>query len=182
PVPDYLRGYVEARPGEYVRLRVADTGQGMPPEVRQRIFEPFFTTKPKGQGTGLGLAMVFSIVKQHNGWLECRSEPGRGTTFDLFWPRARPKQPAPAPRRATGAAGTRGGETILVVDDNDAVRRAAKQILAEAGYQVLAATDGDQALETFRLLHGRIALVVLDSAMPRRSGRETLEALTRVDP
>jgi two-component system cell cycle sensor histidine kinase/response regulator CckA len=181
PTPDYLRSHVEAQHGEFVRLRVGDTGCGIPPEIRQRIFEPFFTTKPKGHGTGLGLATAFSIVKQHSGWIECHSEPGRGTTFDIFLPRSLRERAAaaerPAPRTGHG-----GHETILVVDDESAVRDAAKNILTQAGYQVLLAADGAKALEIYRVLRRQIALVILDSVMPNLSGRETLESLARLNP
>ncbi len=181
PTEEYLSTHVEARPGEYVRLRVQDTGTGMPAEVRQRIFEPFFTTKAKGQGTGLGLAMVFSIVKHHKGWVECQSEPGRGTTFELFLPHSHQQPAAPAPRPAVAAARP-GHETVLVVDDDAAVRQLARNVLTRAGYQVLAAADGEKAVHVYRLLHHQIALVILDSVMPRLSGRDTLEALARINP
>jgi phosphatidylserine decarboxylase precursor-related protein len=181
PDAEYLRAHVEALPGEYVRLRVADTGVGMLPEIRQRLFEPFFTTKPKGQGTGLGLAMVFGIVKQHRGWIECRSEPGHGTTFDLFLPRSRQEErAAPAPPGQANAR--RGEETILVVDDDNLIRQLAKNTLTAAGYRVLVAPDGETALQIYRVLRTGIALIVLDGMMPRRSGRETLEALAQLDP
>src|ERR1019366_2858003 len=110
PDADYLASHVEARPGEYVHLRVHDTGCGIPAELRQRIFEPFFTTKEKGKGTGLGLAIVFSIVRQHHGWIVCDSDPARGTTFDLFLPRCQAvsappaSEPAPAPAPALAPA------------------------------------------------------------------------------
>src|SRR5207245_176256 len=97
PDADYLRMNFEARTGEYVRLRVSDTGHGMPPEVRQRIFEPFFTTKDTGKGTGLGLAMVFGIVKQHHGWIVCDSAVNQGTCFDVFLPRQKQETVAAAP-------------------------------------------------------------------------------------
>lgn len=182
-VPDsgYLAGHVEAQPGEYVRLRVRDTGTGMTEDVLRHLFEPFFTTKPKGKGTGLGLAMVFSIVKQHHGWIDVQSAPGRGTTFDVYWPRARSSARTAAGDQSTATAGT-GTGTILVVDDEALIRQLARAVLTRAGYRVLLAKDGHEALDLYRAEQGAIDLVVLDGVMPGLSGRETLTELRRLDP
>ncbi len=178
---EYARLHLEARPGEFVRLRVSDTGMGIPAEVRPRIFEPFFTTKGPGQGTGLGLAMVFGIVTQHQGWIECASDTGHGTRFDIYLPRhlegaATPTSAAPAP------APSGGTETLLLVDDEAMIRNLGRTILQRYGYRVLLAEDGQQALEVFQQERGRVDLVLLDLTMPRLSGHDTLRRLRQLDP
>jgi PAS domain S-box-containing protein len=178
---ELVRAQLEARPGEFVRLRVGDSGCGIPEEVRARIFEPFFTTKGPGKGTGLGLAMVYGIVQQHQGWIECLSEVGKGTYFDIYLPRyraevARPGRPEPV------VTTPRGNETILLVDDEAVIRNVGRAILQRQGYHVLLAEDGVEALELYRRERGRINLVILDLTMPRLSGIDTLRQLTQVDP
>jgi PAS domain S-box-containing protein len=175
------RRQLDARPGEFVRLSVIDTGHGMPPEVLKRIFEPFFTTKPVGQGTGLGLAMVYGIVKQLRGWVDCRSVVGRGTTFDIFLPRLEKSDPPrPAPAAPTPARGR--GETVLLVDDEAMIRNLGRVVLEQFGYRVLLAEDGLQALEVYQRHRDEVALVILDLTMPNLSGRETLRRLKRQAP
>jgi CheY-like chemotaxis protein len=171
----------EGRPGDYAHLQVRDTGAGMMPEVRERIFEPFFTTKEPGKGTGLGLAMVFGIVKAHGGWIECQSEPARGTTFDIYFPAITSASPAAA--NAASADGIRGGqETILLADDEQVVGRLGETILKRHGYQVLVAANGAEALRIFRERHQEIDLVILDLSMPELSGAETLRELRKINP
>ncbi len=164
--------------GDYAMLAVSDTGQGMEVSVLARVFEPFFTTKPDGKGTGLGLPMVFGFVKQSGGHVVIRSEPGRGTTVRLYLPRA--EGAAPAPRRpAIAAEPPRGDATILVVEDEAAVREVAVEILEGLGYRVLEAEDGEAALRVMAV-HGReIALLLTDVVLPGRlRGRElTRQAL-----
>jgi hypothetical protein len=171
---------LEGRPGDFVRLQVTDTGCGMPPEVRERIFEPFFTTKEQGKGTGLGLAMVFGILKQHQGWIECESEVGQGTTFEVFLP----AMPATVVQgEAALPDGIRGGrETILLADDEEVVSRLGETILGRHGYHVLTATDGVEAVEIYRRHARDIDLVILDLSMPRLSGPETLRELRSINP
>jgi PAS domain S-box-containing protein len=178
---EYARLHLEARPGEFVRLRVTDTGTGIPADIRPRIFEPFFTTKQPGQGTGLGLAMVFGIVQQHQGWIECASEVDRGTRFDIYLPRFRSKS-EPVIHIPDVTAPVGGTETVLLVDDEPMIRNLGRTILQRYGYKVLLAEDGLEALDVYRREAGRIDLVILDLTMPRLSGRDTHRALLQIDP
>lgn len=172
---------LDGRPGDFVHLCVSDNGQGMPPEVREHIFEPFFTTKEPGKGTGLGLAMVFGIVKQHGGWIECTSAVGQGTYFDIYLPRLAAPKAAPA---AIGTIdGVRGGkETILLADDEEMVGRLGETTLKRHGYQVLIASDGTEALDVYRRRGRDIDLVILDLSMPKLSGPDTLRELRKINP
>jgi two-component system cell cycle sensor histidine kinase/response regulator CckA len=159
------------RPGTFVRLSVADTGTGIPPELLPRIFEPFFTTKKTGEGTGLGLAMVFGIMADHRGWVEVDSRVGQGATFHLFLPvsPADDAPPAPAAEHAAATAApppAHGGETILLVEDEAPVREFARAVLQHHGYRVLQATSGKDALETWKWHSPRIALLLTDMVLP----------------
>jgi signal transduction histidine kinase len=175
----YVRADPEAEPGRYLTITASDTGIGMPPEVARRAFEPFFTTKGPGRGTGLGLAMVYGFVRQSGGHAHIDSRPGEGTRVTLYLPFAPSSQHDPVPSPATApAALDRGNETVLVAEDNGAVRSLACAMLRDLGYTVLEAADGDTAL---RLLasRGDIDLVFSDVAMPGVSGldiaREVLQ-------
>ncbi len=169
-------------PGAYLRVTVAASGHGIPPEVRERIFEPFFTTKERGKGTGMGLAMVYGIVKNHGGSIDLESAPGRGTTFSLTLPLF---EEAGAKReekgQVEGAPPTRVGR-ILVVDDEEIVRNVAEEFLRRLGYEVLTAADGQEAVEAYRLSGAGIDLVILDMVMPRLGGRECFRALREMNP
>jgi two-component system, cell cycle sensor histidine kinase and response regulator CckA len=160
---------------------VRDSGQGMDDVTRAQIFEPFFTTKRAGQGTGLGLAMVYGFVKQSGGHVEVRSELGRGTTFTLYLPRAEaaahPPRPAPElDRPSTGA------ETVLLVEDEASVRRLSARVLRSRGYTVLEASDGEEA-ERIAVEHpGPIHVVLTDLVMPRMSGGQLAGVLARIRP
>ncbi|MBI4541674.1 MAG: PAS domain S-box protein [Gemmatimonadetes bacterium] len=167
-------------PGRYVALTVRDTGTGMDDETRQRIFEPFFTTKPVGTGTGLGMSMVYGLVKQHLGYVSVESEPGHGTVITLYIP---PTDEVPAaPPQAPATPATGGHETILVVDDEDSLRRATRRVLERQGYSVLSAGDGAEALELWRAHRGDIALVMSDVVMPRLTGPELWQVIEREHP
>jgi PAS domain S-box-containing protein len=176
----HVRRHMDARIGQFVRLRVRDTGHGIPVDVRPRIFEPFFTTKPPGQGTGLGLAMVFGIVQQHKGWVECISEPGQGTDFEIYLPCSH-EAPVPTVPVAPSAP-ARGTETILLVDDEAVIRNLGRTVLQRHGYRVLLAEDGVEAVAIYRREYRDIDLVILDLTMPRLSGRDTLRQLREFDP
>jgi PAS domain S-box-containing protein len=165
-------------PGTYVRLTVRDTGHGMSPETLERIFDPFFTTKPVGEGTGLGLSMVFGTIKQHGGYVGARSAPGRGTTMELYWPTVIAGAQA-AGAGDSGDGKTRGkgsGRSVLVADDEPLVRALAVRILEEEGYVVRSAEDGAEALALIE--QGPTPdVVVTDVIMPRRNGRQLHDAL-----
>ena len=167
-------------PGRYVMLAVSDTGSGMDPETKARIFEPFFTTKEQGRGTGLGLSTVYGIVKQSGGYVWVYSEPGRGTTFKLYFPRVDAPAEIPAPPRET--ATLTGTETILVAEDDDMLRPLAKGLLQKLGYTVLEAENAERALDLARARTGPIHLLVADVVMPGASGRELARRLAHTRP
>jgi CheY-like chemotaxis protein len=168
-------------PGRYVLLAVSDTGCGISPDILPRIFEPFFTTKDQGKGTGMGLAMVYGIVQNHGGFIEVDSAPGCGSTFRLYFPEAR----GPS-RGSLHGAGEEivevGSGTILVVDDEDAVRSVATAFLQEMGYRVLTASDGKEAVEIYRRSREPIDLVIIDMVMPAMGGRECFRAMKSIRP
>ena len=167
--------------GNYVRLRVADNGQGIPPEVLEHIFEPFFTTKELGEGTGLGLSTVFGLAKSYGGHILCNSQPGSGTTFDLYLPALDPSQvPSEAATNSRDLPG--GQETILLVDDEEMIRDIGARFLGPKGYQVLTAASGEQALEIFKARVGEIPLVLMDYSMPGMGGGRCLEEMRRLAP
>jgi PAS domain S-box-containing protein len=182
PDAEQARLNPEASPGRHVCLSVSDTGGGIPPEILPRIFEPFFTTKAPGKGTGLGLATVFGIVKQHQGWIEVQSEPRQGATFQIFLPASEAGAEEPAQEEAK--AKPRGGsETILLVEDDAAVRTVTRLLLARHGYRVLEAASGVEALEIWRAQEGRIDLLLTDLVMPEGvDGRELAAQLRTQQP
>jgi len=162
----------EARAGLFVCLSVADTGAGIDTEILPRIFEPFFTTKEAGKGTGLGLATVYGIVKQHQGWIEVESQVGRGTTFNVFLPANSQKVVSSTPFVAPSAARGRG-ETILIAEDDPALRRLAGRILRNLGYEVLDAGSGVEAIAVWEQHGKKVDLLLTDLVMPDGlTGRE----------
>jgi PAS domain S-box-containing protein len=173
------RGRVE--PGDYVVLRVEDTGVGMPPEVQCRIFEPFYTTKAAGQGTGLGLASVQGIVVGHGGFVEVNSEPGNGSRFSVWLP-AQPMAEPVSSATPLASAPRGNGELILVVDDELVVRESLRWVLEHGGYQVVAAHEGREAIECFRLRREEIQAVVTDLMMPIMDGATMVAQLREIDP
>ena len=172
----------QAKPGRFICLSVTDTGTGIPPEILPRIFEPFFTTKEAGKGTGLGLATVFGIVQQHQGWINVYSEVGRGTAFRIYLPRlvkTKNQKLNWAP-----LVSVRGGdETILLVEDDSCLRKAMRKSLSRIGYRVLEATTGPAALEIWKENHDAIRLVLTDMVMPGgMNGKELAEQLLQQEP
>jgi CheY-like chemotaxis protein len=178
----YVSTHLEVTPGPHVMLVVTDTGHGMSPEVSARIFEPFFTTKEVGKGTGLGLSVVFGIVKQSGGSISVYSEPGRGTTFRIYFPQVAPTAPAEQSARAPAQeiALLRGSETILLVEDEEAVRSFVASVLRRQGYEVLEAHNGLQAIELLRK-EARVRLLLTDVVMPEMGGPELVARLRDLD-
>ncbi len=168
------------RPGSYARLSIRDSGEGMSPEVKAHVFEPFFTTKPVGQGTGLGLATVYGIVRQNNGYVLVDSSPGRGTTFELYFPRT--SEPVVAASPVPAVTVTCGAETVLVVEDDPQVRAVTVRSLLGAGYRVLMAGGGAEALELAARERRPIDILVTDVIMPGLDGRAVADELRRHHP
>jgi signal transduction histidine kinase/ActR/RegA family two-component response regulator len=178
----YVRQHPEVVPGEYVMLAVADTGIGMDSATQVRVFEPFFTTKEQGKGTGLGLAVCYGIVRQANGHLWVYSERGRGTTFKVLLPRSTEDQEAGAAPKPPELLSSGGSETVLIVEDEPVVRRLTVRALAERGYHVLEAEDGESALEVARTHQGELHLLVTDVVMPGMNGKELADRLAAHRP
>jgi PAS domain S-box-containing protein len=178
---DYARHHSEVRPGRYVLVAVSDSGHGMDEATRARIFEPFFTTKGPGKGTGLGLAMVYGFVKQSGGHIEVYSELGHGTTFKVYLPRA--EKTIPFTKSSTDLLKIpKGTETVLLVEDEDAVRTLSKSVLQSSGYTVLEARDGQEAVTVAQQHQGPIHMLVSDVVMPRMSGRQLADLLVQTRP
>jgi two-component system cell cycle sensor histidine kinase/response regulator CckA len=159
---------------------VSDTGRGMEKEILDRVFEPFFTTKDRGEGTGLGLSMVFGIVKSHDGHITCQSKPGAGTVFKLYFP-AVEMEIAWDPE-ITMQMPSFGTETILLVDDEKSIRDLGKEVLTSVGYKVITAGTGREALDMYTKAQDEISLVILDLIMPEMGGKRCLEELLKINP
>jgi PAS domain S-box-containing protein len=179
---DYARSRIGVTPGDYVMLSMSDTGVGMSPETREQIFEPFFTTKEKGKGTGLGLSTVYGIVQQSGGNIWVYSEPGLGTTFKIYLPRV--EEGTESLRlAAVPTKPVQGSETVLLVEDEEMVRKLAYTVLQRNGYKVLEASNGDEALDVVQGRNGNpIHLVVTDVVMPGMSGRQLADRLVSLQP
>ncbi|MFN8651140.1 MAG: PAS domain S-box protein [Gemmatimonadales bacterium] len=177
---EFVRTRPALRAGRHVILSLSDTGLGMPPEVRARIFEPFFTTKEQGRGTGLGLAVVHGIVSQSGGTIEVYSETGKGTTFRIYLPSTF-RSPESALPHAQGAP-VAGTETVLVVEDEESIRRLTTQALRRHGYRVLQASDGEDALALLHRYGGEVDILVTDVVMPRMDGRTLAEQMHTLMP
>jgi signal transduction histidine kinase len=178
---EYAASHLEARPGPYVMMAVSDTGFGMDTATQGRVFEPFFTTKEQGKGTGLGLSIVYGIVKQNAGGIRMYSEPSRGTVFKIYIPAV--EAPVPA-ALAEGEEGDRGlrNATILLVEDEDQVRKLARAFLERQGYRVVEAASGPEALKTLEEYAGRIDLLLSDMVMPQMNGAALAERVKAMRP
>jgi signal transduction histidine kinase/CHASE3 domain sensor protein/CheY-like chemotaxis protein len=180
---EYARTNVEVTAGAYLMLAVSDTGHGMPPDVAAKAFEPFFTTKPEGKGTGLGLSMVYGFVKQSAGHVKIYSEPGHGTTVRLYLPKATEAEISHAEQIETFVEVPRGSATVLVIEDEAAVREIASTALRGCGYNVLEAADGEEALRVFNAHTGRVDLLLSDVVLPGKvRARDMVEQITSVRP
>ena len=175
---DDLEGETEFGPGNYIGLRVEDSGCGMSKETLNRIFEPFFTTKSIGEGTGLGLSTVFGIVKQHKGWIHVDSHIGKGSVFEIYFPPSSKAAEDALDSNLKTAETSKGNETILLVEDESALRQVAHAVLANSGYEVLEAEDGAAALEVWKEHSSRITLLVTDVTMP--NGLDGIQLATRL--
>ncbi|MBI5568695.1 MAG: PAS domain S-box protein [Desulfomonile tiedjei] len=178
----FCRTHHGTKPGDYVLLRISDTGRGMDAETKDRMFDPFFTTKgwDSRKGTGLGLPVVQGVIQQHGGCIECFSQAGKGTTFDVYLPVT--KDDAASNQEAGKLVPRGGSETILVVEDEDHIRDLGKRYLDRAGYTVLEARNGREALELYRRETKRISLIILDLIMPEMGGKQCMEQLVKINP
>ena len=177
---EYIKRHGYGKEGKYVLLSVSDTGAGMDEKTKERIFEPFFTTKEVGKGTGLGLAMVYGIVRQHDGYINVYSEPKRGTTFKIYLPliKAEAKE-----AKAAGAAPPCGGtEVILLAEDDAGVRMLMKEVLEKFGYTIIEAIDGEDAVKKFKENKDRIQLLILDVIMPKKNGKQVYDEIMELKP
>jgi two-component system cell cycle sensor histidine kinase/response regulator CckA len=165
--------------GKYVKITVTDTGTGMDEETKKRIFDPFFTTKAMGRGTGLGLATVYGIIKGHKGAISVYSEPGHGTTFNIYLPAS---ERVVVKEQAVPAKILKGTGTILVTDDEEIVLKVSKQMLESLGYRVYTAKSGQEAIAIYIEKRNEIDLVILDMIMPGLSGGETFDDLREINP
>jgi PAS domain S-box-containing protein len=177
---DFVARHGFGAPGEYAMITMADTGMGMDDRTRERIFEPFYTTKEVGKGTGLGLSIVYGIIKQHEGHITVDSEPGMGTIFSIYLPMV----PTDAEKALASATKTgRGGnETVLVAEDDEPVRDLIVMLLSEAGYTVVSAVDGEDAVRKFMENRDQVQLLVLDVIMPKKNGTEAYEEIRAMKP
>jgi len=178
----YASMNLEARPGPYLCLAVNDTGTGIPKEIQEKIFDPFFTTKEPGKGTGLGLSTTLAIVKSHGGFIHCYSEPGKGSTFKVYLP-ANPTRPGTEHMTAEKAKLPHGhNNLVLVVDDEEPIRKLAQRALERYGYRVLLAADGTEAVSLYQPRQNEIDVVITDMAMPNMDGLATITALKSINP
>ena len=179
---EYIKTHGYGKAGKYALMTVTDTGIGMDEETKKKLFEPFFTTKEVGKGTGLGLSTVYGIVKQHNGYINVYSEVGGGTAFKIYLPIIKPDILEKTEFAKEGMVYTGGTETILIAEDDEPVRKLTKETLERAGYKVIDAVDGDDAMEKFMEHKDEIQLLLLDVIMPKRNGREVYDEIRKIRP
>ncbi len=178
---DFIAAHGYGKPGSYAMITVSDTGTGMDEATRKHIFEPFFTTKEVGKGTGLGLAVVYGIIKQHDGFVNVYSEPGKGTTFRIYLPII-----GSIAREETAArqeeAPAWGAETVLLAEDDDSLRKLARTVLTQYGYKIIEAIDGEDAVSKFRENRDAIQLLLFDLIMPKMNGKEAYDEIRKIKP
>lgn len=177
---DFIKVHGYVKKGQYAAMTVSDSGMGMDENTKAKIFEPFFTTKKEGKGTGFGLAIVYDIIKLHNGYITVESEPGKGTSFLVLLPLSghAVRHPQPVYEQPS----LEGGETLLVADDDEMSRGQICSVLISCGYSVIEAVDGEEALAKFRLHEKEVSLILLDVMMPKMNGMDTFEAIKKVRP
>jgi CheY-like chemotaxis protein len=175
----YIKPY-QIEIGKYVKISVTDIGVGMDEATQKRIFEPFFTTKEMGRGTGLGLASVYGIIKNHGGFINVYSEKGVGTTFNFYLPAS--KDQVLEQEKALSKTVLKGSETILLVDDEDMIIDVSQDILKLLGYNVLTAKSGEEAIQAYKKNQDKIDMVILDMIMPGMNGGEVYNKLKEIDP
>jgi PAS domain S-box-containing protein len=180
--PEDCKTLVGLQPGDYVKLEISDTGQGMAEDVKVHIFEPFFTTKPSGKGTGLGLSTVYGIITNHDGQIYCHSKPNQGTTFSLYFPAMTARDQLMSEQASHPAKPLGGDETILVVDDEEVILDSCREALEGVGYRVLTANSGEMALEIYEQDPKDVDLVIMDLNMPGMGGLKCLEAIKAANP
>ena len=179
---EFCNGHIEFLPGRYIFWQISDTGDGIDEETQKHIFDPFFTTKEVGKGTGLGLSIVYGIVKSHGGHIICYSHPGMGTTFKVYLPALQEDEAQIILESERYEVETGGEETVLVVDDEKAIRESTTEILKRRGYKIFAAASGEEALKICKEKKGQIDLVILDVGMPGMGGLKCFEKLIEIDP
>jgi CheY-like chemotaxis protein len=179
---EFCRQYAEVTPGDYIRLKVSDSGQGMDQHTLEHMYDPFFTTKAVGKGTGLGLSTIHGIVKSHGGHIFCSSAPGRGTSFDIYLPALAQNLADPAGEGETGPQESGAGRRILLVDDEESLRTLGTRALQTADYEVVAVSSGEEALQAYRQGPPWPDVVVLDLGMPGMGGVRCLKAMLEINP
>jgi CheY-like chemotaxis protein len=177
---EFIKSHGYGVPGGYALLIFSDSGKGMDEKTRQRIFEPFFTTKDAGKGTGLGLSICYGIIAQHNGYINCYSEPGQGTTFRIYLPLINVVEECAGAAPLLPPVG--GNETILLAEDDAQTRKIIRIILESSGYRIIEATNGDEAVAVFSDYKNEIRLVIMDMIMPKKNGKEAYEDINRIRP
>jgi CheY-like chemotaxis protein len=178
---EFITAHGYGNPGIYALLTVADTGKGMDEQTRKRIFEPFFTTKEAGKGTGLGMAVVYGIIKQHDGYINVYSEPGKGTTFRIYLPVIASGSIEEKKIKKVETS-ERGTETILLVEDDESLRNITKSVLEDFGYNVIIAFDGEEAVKKYVENEGKIQLLLFDLIMPKKTGKEAYDEIKNITP
>jgi CheY-like chemotaxis protein len=179
---EYTKTHALYTPGTYMLISVADTGMGMDEDTKSKLFEPFFTTKEVGKGTGLGLSIVYGIIRQHNGYINVYSEKGRGTAFKIYLPVVELEAKALTPPALALPPVTGGTETILLAEDEHALRELSRCVLERHGYKVIEAVDGEDAIEKFNANSGSVDLLLLDVIMPKKTGKDSYDEIIKQRP